>query len=416
MKIQNETLYHKFKTYIQGVCHDSLEWGPGRPQFEAFLNFLQKEEPVVETVRWWKPDADPRAEISSWVLAFSHRYQNALSTLVWNKQVFDQVYDVFEGFIYSHTLRVTYITPIYFFECDSSERIRLDTDVGIARPCDIENIEPVLKAFKEEATYFWTEYEWCIYAHINISKTEPRRDRPVELSASAKIEDVLTSLRLINDALVYVGSLYCTEGSPFAGIHGGHISLLPRQPFGLPLLGYLVLSTYKLDKDRVDNLRQVYRVLSALSRSDRDSLHIPLSRLNVSYMHSDMRDKLIDLCIAMESLYLRETQELAYKLALRAAYFLEHEAERRSHAFQRIKQIYAERGKIVHGTAKKRTALDELTLQQLVDDAEEYLRRSIIKLLSNPDDIRQISKKPKERELHSLDKLILSSGTESHGG
>ena len=409
MKIRNAKLHHGFKAYIQGVCHNSLEWGPGRPQFEAFLDSLQKEESVVETVRWWDPDAEPRGEISKWALSFSYKYQDALLTLAWDEQVFDQVYEDFECFLYSRTLRVTYASPLYFFECSLSEPIELNTGVGIARAKDIKNIALLFNRFEVER-YVWQKSDWCIYAYINISKSKPRSDS-LNLSATAKIENVLTSLRLIDGTPVYVGTFYSDEGSPFAGIHGGYRSMMHGPLFGLPSSEYVTFRKYTLEGDNVDNLIRVYQWLSALTGSDYDFLRVPVSRFNASYMHVRSEDELIDLCIAMESLYVGEYQELGYKLALRGAYFLEHDAQKCSATFKRIRQVYKARSDIVHGGRKQPANLDEL-----VSYAQEYLRRSILKLLSNPDDMRRIRETPKKEKLHFLDELILKGDSKSDSG
>ncbi|GAG61122.1 unnamed protein product, partial [marine sediment metagenome] len=45
-----------------------------------------------------------------------------------------------------------------------------------------------------------------------------------------------------------------------------------------------------------------------------------------------------------------------------------------------------------------------------------YLQRSILKLLSNPDDMRRIRKIPEKEELHFLDELILKGDSKSDGG
>jgi hypothetical protein len=115
--------------------------------------------------------------------------------------------------------------------------------------------------------------------------------------------------------------------------------------------------------------------------------------------------------VARESLYVGEYQELGYKLALRGAYFLEHDTKKRSDAFERIREVYKARSDIVHGGRKRPTNLDEL-----VSYAQEYLQRSILKLLSNPDDMRRIRKIPEKEELHFLDELILKGDSKSDGG
>lgn len=64
-------------------------------------------------------------------------------------------------------------------------------------------------------------------------------------------------------------------------------------------------------------------------------------------------ERLIDLMIAMESLFSRQPQELRLRISLRAAFLLSiGKKNKRSDIFKRIYDLYAIRSKIVHGIQK----------------------------------------------------------------
>ena len=121
------------------------------------------------------------------------------------------------------------------------------------------------------------------------------------------------SLRLLNEGPVCAGPLHSDDASPFAGIHGGHRllthSILKRLP-----ADYIVFESYELKGEEIESVQQMYKQLTSLNHRDRKFLDIPLGRFHDSYERRNERDKLIDLCIALESLYVREKDELPYRL------------------------------------------------------------------------------------------------------
>lgn len=402
MEVRNEILYAKLKSYLEGVCDNSLDWGRGRPQFENLLEFMRNQTRVADTVCWWEPDVEYREEISKWMLGFSCLYQEMLGRLAWDEKVFNETYERFENFLYCRDLIVTSVSPLYLFRCGLGKPVELDTDVGIMpREYDV-NIKRVLGHFETEGKHFSEDYDWLIYAHRKISKSQPRESSSDDNKDTNKLEDVLMSLRLLHGGPVYAGPLHSDEASPFAGIHGGHRllthSILKRLP-----ADYIVFESYELKGEEIESVQQIYKQLTSLNHRDRKFLDIPLGRFHDSYERRNERDKLIDLCIALESLYVREKDELAYRLALRCACFLERGKVELENTFRRVKNIYDRRSEIVHGTAK---ALAEEQLSELATEAEEYVRRSICKLLSDIRLVSRISKKPDKNELHFLDKGI----------
>ena len=402
MEIRNEEIYNSLARYIKGACYSSLDWRPGSLQFEGLLDFLSSQECVVRMVRWWEPEVGHKEEISRWALAFSYSYQDRLGHLVWEENVFNEIYDRFEKFLYSKDLMVTSVSPIYLFESGLKEPIELDTDVGIIpKEYDI-NIRYLLSHFETEHKHFSEDYEWCIYTHRMVSKAQPRESSLGDFKDATKLEDVLTSLRLLHGGLVHAGPLHSSEGSPFPGIHGGRRLLSHSVLRSLPA-DYIVFQLYRLKDTEVETLQQIYQQLTSLNRRNREFLDLPVGRFNDSYKRQNEKDRLIDLCVVLESLYVREREELAYRLALRCACFLERGKLEMENTFLKVKDIYDTRSQIVHGTAKQ---LTEQRLRELATEAEEYVRRSLCKLLSSQQYVDRISKKPGKNEVHFLDKSI----------
>ena len=402
MEIRDKGLYDALKEYLKGVYDSSLDWRPCSSQFKDLLDFLRAQDCVVSTVCWWEPEAAPREEISRWTRAFSHSYQNKLGGLVWDENVFNETYERFEDFLYSKELIVTSVAPIYLFECALKEPLELDAQTGIVPKEYDANIKSLLSHFDAGGRHFSETYDWCIYTRRKMSKAQPRESTFSDSENTLKVADVLTSLRLLHSGLMHAGPIHSDEGSPFAGIQGGSRSL-GSSIFKRLSADYIVFQRYTLKDEEIEIERRIYSQLNGLTRSGRERLDIPISRFNDSYERGTDRDRLIDLCIALESLFVRQIDELKYRLALRCACFLEQEREDLQNTFLRVGRIYRTRSVIVHGTGKQ-PKQDEL--YELVTGAEDYVRRSICKLLSDKSYVDRISKEPEENEIHFLDKLV----------
>ncbi len=411
MEIRDRTVYDTIKGYIKGVCDNSLEWGPGRPKFEDLLNFLGIQNCVINTIHWFDPDAETKGEISRWTRAFSHVYQEKLGGLVWDEKVFNEVYESFENFLYSEKLMMTSVAPMFLFKCALKEPVEFDAHTGIIPKEFDVNIRQLLNRFDTEGRHFSEDYEWCVYARRKVSKAQQRESALEDREDTLKMADVLTSLRLLHSGLVHTGPVHSNEGSPFAGIQGGSRTLGHSMFKRLPA-DYIVFHHYTLEQAEIERLQQIYNRLRGLNPNQRKFLDVALGRFNDSYERRSDIDKLIDLCIALESLYVRESDELAYHLALRCACFLEQEKTEIEKTFRNVRDIYKSRSGIVHGTGKR---LAERELLNLVTEAEEYVRRSVCKLLSNIHYIDSISKKLQENEVHFLDKIVFDVSARNSG-
>lgn len=108
-------------------------------------------------------------------------------------------------------------------------------------------------------------------------------------------------------------------------------------------------------------------------------LGIALRYFSESYTPKDPEYQLIDLCIALESLFLQEEMELSHKLCFRATFLLSEQEEERRNQVTELRQFYAARSKIVHGGVLRERHKEML---KRIEILREYVRHSIRSFLS----------------------------------
>ena len=125
-------------------------------------------------------------------------------------------------------------------------------------------------------------------------------------------------------------------------------------------------------------------------------------RQSKTYQNSD---KMIDLCIAFESLYLPGIKdELKFRLGVRAAWFLGENKDDRKRLLTDFKKIYDCRSTVVHGGELKKSITIEkepVPMSKLITRAQDLCQKSIVKI------IKQYSENGKYPENDYWDNLIL---------
>jgi len=107
------------------------------------------------------------------------------------------------------------------------------------------------------------------------------------------------------------------------------------------------------------------------------NMQVALTRFHSSY-RGEPEERIIDQMIAFEAICLGGEQELKYRLALRVACLIGRDAKTKDSIFEDMRNAYRLRSKIVHGGP----SVDQKELESILPKTEEYLRRSIRKLLS----------------------------------
>jgi hypothetical protein len=125
-------------------------------------------------------------------------------------------------------------------------------------------------------------------------------------------------------------------------------------------------------------------VCTALSKHA--PLRITISRYNSAIGRGSNDDKLIDLCIALESIFQSQT-EISFQFALYNSILSETDIEKRVIIFSLLKKLYSERSNIVHGNKD----LDDAWLAEKWSDLLRITKASILRKVDYLTDIAHAS-------------------------
>ena len=129
--------------------------------------------------------------------------------------------------------------------------------------------------------------------------------------------------------------------------------------------------------------------LTKLNTGTLEKLQIPINRWIKSKTIQTYEDKIIDLAIALESLYLPKDNidQLAFQLSLRASWHLGKNKEDRKKLIDEFKAIYTLRSKAVHnGVIPQRVKIrkgESVPTSEFIPRAQDLCRRSIMKILED---------------------------------
>ena len=122
--------------------------------------------------------------------------------------------------------------------------------------------------------------------------------------------------------------------------------------------------TTEVDGPWIISFKQFWDVIQSAPIKERKFLDIAIRRFGYAHERHRLEDKIIDLLIAAEALFLSDYNkddpyigEIRYRLSLRAALFLSSNAESQRMIFRQMRAAYDLRSKIAHGGDAKNVKL-----------------------------------------------------------
>src|SRR5262249_20185017 len=137
---------------------------------------------------------------------------------------------------------------------------------------------------------------------------------------------------------------------------------------GLMTLGFqpvspvhMVTAEYILNDGDDRPLQALWKAMSSRDAMRSRGLQMALRRLSYGRDRTRPEDQLVDLMIAAEALFLSDSStdrgELSYRLALRAARFIESPDYPQREMFELFRQAYTARSAVVHGSSQTKMTL-----------------------------------------------------------
>lgn len=145
-----------------------------------------------------------------------------------------------------------------------------------------------------------------------------------------------------------------------------------------------------INETDIDKAKCLYQLLANPSSNIGEKLQIPIDRWIKSKTSKTAVDKMIDLGIAFEALYLpkNNVEQLSFQFRLRAAWYLGENKVDRKMLIDEFKAIYTLRSKAVHNgevpnKIKIRKGEESIATTTFISKAQDLCRDSIMKILKD---------------------------------
>lgn len=198
--------------------------------------------------------------------------------------------------------------------------------------------------------------------------------RPI-LRDDLVVDDVLSALRLFKRTHIRAAGHASWADSSWVA-SGTSFRALGQWPYG---------GDYELSENEISPFLELWNLLEDGAGRFGFGIH----RFNLAFDRRLLADRIVDLVIAAESLFLsdlgvQDRGELRFRCALRAAKFIEHPLYGERDVYRLMRRAYDARSSIVHGGSPKSTSLpdDEAAkLPAFTDAIEELVRLGLRKAL-----------------------------------
>jgi len=194
---------------------------------------------------------------------------------------------------------------------------------------------------------------------------------------TSRVDRVIQALRLLKPGTT------ATTGLTYFAKHPLHTGAIGWIPVSTSLR--VRFARFEVSAEMIPKLQEIWKALSAEGVQRHKTLPIALRRFMYAGDRDRADDQLIDLMIALEALFLPgEKQELAFKLALRCAFFLKEERQPVRNTFEFVKRGYVARSALVHGSVLTDLKIPDgthVTLDEFVDQTADVVRAALAKAI-----------------------------------
>lgn len=348
----------------------------GSDGFKSFTNYLRENDKVKKLYTDY--------EISRSIpLTFLEKILFHKETFVadFDEERFNEFYQSFETYLHSETVHYRSFAILRNLEIETEEltltdnlKIRTLSDSEFEKLVNV-SLLPIsqLSFVSLSPKNLILERAFTIKKNPEVVYYSPTNEQTKE--TKSLFDNVINALRLFKKGRVGYEAIFGEIVSDWEG-SGFRTSSSPTFPHAFP-------GSFKLHESEQEDFIEFWHFFKGINFKALDkSFRIATNRFNSAYERKDPEDRLIDYVIALTSLFSKKRERglERYRLSMRGAILLESHSEKRKKVRQEILEIYDKISAVVHGREIKKFH-NFTNLTDLVDKAEEYVRRSIKVLL-----------------------------------
>jgi len=271
------------------------------------------------------------------------------------------------------------LLPLLYFQSPVNE-FQLDSNALIRKisPMEIREIQDKRKS----GDWPFDKFDIERISHTLERKIDPHKPRAYDKAVEQFLNLVL-SMRLFKHGTVgYKAAVYLVEGNPYI-IHDFNVE--PRHPSVVAILKSFkektpVFGLLTLNKKELNQYALFCKQVSKFGGREK-KWPLPMRYFSKMYEAQPYEDMLVSCMISFEALVFRgekEEREKKTALALSISMLIGQNSKEREKIKATLKEAYNVRNDVVHGKHPRKSQLEIATLCW---ETEDYLRRSIRKLL-----------------------------------
>lgn len=304
-----------------------------------------------------------------------------------DEQRFETAYNLIEAHLFEDTYTSIHVAPIYGVK-EAPPRLKLADHlsieelsedvinrligVGIISPTGFARaaiLNPPTHAIVFRESSAKLVIKQSDFKEYSAKPKKPRND------SEPLIERALASLRLFRSGQVGVLGRITYSECPLSGVMSYTAPRPPQRHYQ---------NEYELRQQDEGLLSQLHHNLSRRGVQRSAGLQMAIRRFGYAMDRTRPEDKLVDLMIGGESLFLSDIggdhSELSYRLSMRAAKFIKGSALSERDLYKLFKAAYQGRSKIVHGSTPVEMELPDRTkvsIEGFVNVFQEHVRDAI---------------------------------------
>lgn len=275
-------------------------------------------------------------------------------------EAFQEVYAEFEELLYGENSHFDLVLPVAGLELDAD---RVELGDGLALDVVPDELKRTWAGFVEFPP---VAVIGTLKLSILVDNETDVADRDRITAMRARVASVIQALHVYKAGQCFTGDTYSSARNSFLG--GGEASG-PSRSMSLGRFDGM-----HFEPDEVRGFSAFFAAYDSDGLRRRPFISVAARRLQYSAERSRDEDRLTDLMIAAEALFLEESerQELSLRLSLRAAWYLADGADNRVEIYDLFRKAYGLRSKVVHGSQT-----DTQELRSTSNDVETYVRRAL---------------------------------------
>ncbi len=320
------------------------------------------------------PGMQHRISLDAIANAVVFMYPASLPDCSFEQPLFDKAYEDFERTYYATEIEINVVMPFYAMRAPGAP-IDFTSDVKLRKLEENECPWFILDEHMIGPVYgLAAKLRFPIPIPTEVWDRRENQADPIQAQMS-KICKALAVFKRGKCAIV--GTITTSESPLLASTSLAYPEHAVRTPF---------FDSYEILPVEVDELRDFYVAMVSRTVVQNKAVQVAIRRFFDLVHRTNTHDRLVDLVIAAEAIFLSDQQhqsELRYRLALRAAAFLSNWNESPRAVFKQFKKAYDMRSKIVHGgnlaKFEKEANLAEFT-KEFEDAVRFALKRVIVEL------------------------------------